>query len=109
MVTEVLGSTPPEVSETVPVMPPRVCWASAMGTDTKTRKRSDARKKADGLILLHIRATLPVTTSYAEQTHKTKWAEPGSRRADRNIVVLAIGAVQAALRGPTINNCCTLS
>src|SRR5580658_6137398 len=54
MVTSVSGKTPPVLSATEPVMPPRVCCAWVCGAKVRDIHREDAARKAANLILLGI-------------------------------------------------------
>ena len=54
MVTVVSGRTLPLLSVTVPVMPPRVCWASAL-TQEKSR---NVRKKMPSFIFFAMNVNL---------------------------------------------------
>jgi hypothetical protein len=45
---------PPEISVTVPVMPPRVCWACAEGAarNVRQQQREEVRMKTENVVLL---------------------------------------------------------
>src|ERR1700724_872602 len=56
MVTVVLASTPPELSVTVPVIPPRVRCACTRGVRAKAIHTNEVRRKTEGTVLFVMRA-----------------------------------------------------
>src|SRR5712692_5750244 len=54
-VTTASGTAPPEASVTVPVIPPRVCWAWAIGVKAiavNNKKRNETRERGKDLLWL---------------------------------------------------------
>ena len=49
------GTTAPLWSVTVPLIPPRVCWAEAEGVNAGSIKSANARKRVEGPMVLHTR------------------------------------------------------
>src|SRR5271167_902678 len=76
-VTTVSGTMASELSVTVPLMPPRVCWPCAQGGKTRDNQRNATRRRTESLILLNI--TVPPGLKFPSTGCPGAVALPASR------------------------------